>query len=94
MAIDGEASCAIQEFVRMSGETVNTEECADWQKEHKSCSGCPSELGCKKVQAIKVVVSPLMKNPESARLHDRAANLINLILKSEDVEELNKIVFT
>lgn len=41
-------------IIRERGDSVgfNTAQCKNWEKEHKNCNNCPTELGCGKVVSL------------------------------------------
>ena len=86
------------EIVESHGSRVlmNTSPCEEWRKNHLSCKGCPSELGCRKMNLItrclKMKMSYEPKSFEDFLSTEKwTREKIDEILKAKDINQLNKI---
>jgi hypothetical protein len=86
------------EIVESHGSQVlmNTSPCEEWRKNHPSCKGCPSELGCRKMNLIthclKMKMSYEPKSFEDFLSTEKwTREKIEEILKAKDLNQLNKI---
>jgi len=85
----------IEKFIKQEDKLwMNTERCHLWKEEnHNKCSGCPSELGCRKRTILTGVIVQMIGNALSSRdLPEKSfKDILEKVLGSKTIEELEEI---
>jgi hypothetical protein len=73
-----ETKDVLKQLIESYGDTVaiRTPECLKYNKEHRGCSGCPSESGCRKFYILDNIYH--LASPDSTKF----------VLKALSIEEL------
>ncbi len=78
----------VRDLVILNGDKIEqgTQQCKEWQFNHKNCFGCQSELGCAKMVHIGLII--LASNENNG---DKIEELIDKSLTAKTVSEVRVI---